>query len=229
MPSIKCRLPHVPSSSVLIIIVVSAILVSCGPRQISSLEAYPKDKYVVYAGPHVRDYKELGEVRPGDRLVLIGRSGDSWVAFNYGGNLGWIQNWVLSFDGNHRGLPEIEPRAIVSGGQPAPPPPASSISSGFSWRDASNHLGQFTTICGPVVSTHYASSSNGQPTFLNVGEDFPSSRRLVVLIWGDDRGRFPDRPEDFYWGKEICVKGEIEVYQGVYEVEVSSPLSIEIP
>ena len=166
--------------------------------------------------------------------MLIGKNGESWVAFNYGGNLGWIQAFVLDIDGNHRGLPEIEPSAIVAGDLSAPPPPppqpsAPVVSSGYSWRDASDHLGEFTTICGPVVTTFYASDSNGQPTFLNIGEDFPSSRRFIVLIWGDDRGRFPSRLEDFYWGKDICVSGEVEVYEGVYEIEVSSPLSIDLP
>jgi len=215
--------------SALVLVITSMVVVSCAPPQVSSLEAYPKEKRTVYAGPNVGDFKELGEVRAGERLVLIGRNGSTWVAFNYGDNLGWIQEFVLSFDGKHMGLPEIAPQTIVLSGQPPPPPPTSSTTKGYSWRDASDHLGDFTTICGPVVTTFYASDSNGQPTFLNVGEDFPSSRRFIVLIWGDDRGRFPGRPEDIYRGKDICATGEVEVFEGIYEIEISSPLSIDLP
>jgi hypothetical protein len=31
--------------------------------------------------------------------------------------------------------------------------------------EAKNHIGETATVCGKVVSTHYASRSRGQPTF----------------------------------------------------------------
>ena len=78
-----------------------------------------------------------------------------------------------------------------------------------------------------MVSTHYASTSRGQPTFLNVGKPYPDPDRFTVVIWGDDRANFPWPPEDHYLGKTIAVTGLIIEYEGVAEIEVSSPSQIE--
>src|SRR5687768_4440310 len=68
----------------------------------------------------------------------------------------------------------------------------SNCSSYISWQDAGDHIGETATIRGPVAGTRYASDSNGQPTFLNVGVDYPNPDRFVVLIWGENRGEFPE-------------------------------------
>ena len=39
--------------------------------------------------------------------------------------------------------------------------------------EAKNHVGEKMTVCGKVVSTHFASGSKGQPTFLNLDEPYP--------------------------------------------------------
>jgi len=79
-----------------------------------------------------------------------------------------------------------------------------------------------------VKGTHYAKSSNGKPTFLNVGEDYPSPNRFTVLIWGEDRANFPSEPEIFYAEKNICASGEIQEYQGAFEIVVRSPEEITL-
>jgi hypothetical protein len=78
-----------------------------------------------------------------------------------------------------------------------------------------------------VVATFYARSSNGSPTFLNVGRDYPDSRRFTVVVWGSDRGSF-GAPERRYRGRTICVIGRIELYQGVAEIEATRPSQIRI-
>ena len=203
------------------------ILAACAP--VSYLEAHPVESVPIYAGPHVRDYEVIGVIEPADRIVLVGMSGDSWVAFEYGSDLAWVQEFFLEIDGNPRRLAEVEPRELThAGAQELPPSSPSTMLRGASWRDASSHLGDYTTICGPVVSTHFASTSDGQPTFLNMGEDYPSNARFVVLIWGEDRERFPSPPEDLYSGQSICVTGEVEIYEGVYEIEATTPTSIDL-
>jgi hypothetical protein len=96
------------------------------------------------------------------------------------------------------------------------------------WSEAGRYAGEERLVCGPVAGTHFAEDSRGQPTFLNVGEDYPSPERFVVLIWGEDRHNFPSAPEDYYEGKTICASGEIQEYEGVFEIEISSPDQIEI-
>lgn len=97
----------------------------------------------------------------------------------------------------------------------------------ISWSDASAHVGEMTIVEGPVVGTTFASSSNGQPTFLNIGRDYPDPGRFTVVIWGESRASFSTPPEDAYRGKTICVTGEIDTYQGIPQIVVSSPSQIE--
>lgn len=88
-------------------------------------------------------------------------------------------------------------------------------------------IGRVATVRGPVAGTRYASSSNGSPTFLNVGVDYPSARRFTVVIWGRNRSRF-GAPERRYRGRRICVRGLVESYRGIPEIEARSPAQIAI-
>jgi hypothetical protein len=106
---------------------------------------------------------------------------------------------------------------------------ATSTPGAIDWTEAGKYVGQSRVICGPVAGTHYASSSRGKPTFLNIGEDYPSPRRFVVLIWGEYRRNFPEPPESLYQDKIICVSGIITEYKGVFEVEIRSPNEVTIP
>jgi len=97
----------------------------------------------------------------------------------------------------------------------------------ISWDKAKDHIGDRTTVCGPVAGTKYGATSSGKPTWLNIGKDYPSSERFVVIIWGDNRGNFPQPPESYYAGKTICVTGLIQEYQGIAQIEVTTPDQIE--
>ena len=88
-------------------------------------------------------------------------------------------------------------------------------------------IGRVATIRGRVAGTHYASSSNGSPSFLNVGADYPSQSRVTVVIWSENRARF-GTPERKYLGRTICVRGLVETYAGVPEIEATSPSQIFI-
>jgi len=45
--------------------------------------------------------------------------------------------------------------------------------------EAKAHVGEQTTVCGKVVSTRWAESSHGSPTFLNFDQPYPDQ----VLRW----------------------------------------------
>lgn len=51
--------------------------------------------------------------------------------------------------------------------------------------DAKNHMGEEATVCGYVASARFASSTRGQPTFLNLEKPYPN-QIFTVLIWGVD-------------------------------------------
>jgi DNA/RNA endonuclease YhcR with UshA esterase domain len=91
---------------------------------------------------------------------------------------------------------------------------------------AKNHIGEKATVCGKVVSAHYAARSRSQPTFLNLDKPYPQ-QIFTIVIWGFDRPKFAE-PEAKYQGKSVCVTGEIKEYRGVPEVVASAPAQIRV-
>ncbi|HWY02178.1 MAG TPA: hypothetical protein VNX60_00815 [Candidatus Acidoferrum sp.] len=92
--------------------------------------------------------------------------------------------------------------------------------------EAKDHIGEQGTVCGKVVSTRYAESSRGSPTFLNFDQPYPN-QVFTLLIWGSDRSKFGD-PETSYRGKRICITGKLTSFKGVPEVVASEPAQIKM-
>lgn len=92
--------------------------------------------------------------------------------------------------------------------------------------DAAKYIGQQKTVCGMVASAHFAAKTKGQPTSINLDKPYPN-QIFTVLIWGSDRGKFEKSPEALYSGKEICVTGMIQSYQGRPETIVKDPAQIK--
>src|SRR6266851_7139048 len=82
--------------------------------------------------------------------------------------------------------------------------------------EAKDHIGETATVCGDVVSTRYAASTKGQPTFLNVDKPYPR-QVFTVVIWGSERNKFGTLETD-YRGKHICVTDKISEFPGVAEI-----------
>lgn len=100
-------------------------------------------------------------------------------------------------------------------------------SGAIEWTNTSKYLGETVTICGPIVSSTVASSSNGSPTYLDMGAAYPASNRVSIVIWGEDAGNFPQPPVSMYEGKTICVTGEVYSYRGTCSIKVTSPSQIK--
>jgi DNA/RNA endonuclease YhcR with UshA esterase domain len=92
--------------------------------------------------------------------------------------------------------------------------------------EAKDHVGETATVCGSVASTHYAASTKGQATFLNLDKSYPN-QIFTILIWGSNRSKF-GTPETDYKGKRICVTGKIAEYRGVPEIVADHPKQIRI-
>jgi hypothetical protein len=80
---------------------------------------------------------------------------------------------------------------------------------------------------GYVANTHYAVTSRGRPTFLDLGRPYPN-QEMTIVIWGSERAAFPQPPEVYYLHKTIHVRGRVTHYKGRPEIVVSSPNQIEI-
>jgi len=94
--------------------------------------------------------------------------------------------------------------------------PASAQS--ISAADAKDHMGQNATVCGMVSGERTATSSRGQPTFINLDGRYPN-QIFTILIWGDDRAKVGALPAD---GSRVCATGVIQDYRGVPEIVVRS-------
>ncbi|MFZ1974608.1 MAG: hypothetical protein WAU89_17315 [Candidatus Acidiferrales bacterium] len=92
--------------------------------------------------------------------------------------------------------------------------------------EAKNHIGERATVCGKVASSHYAKSSKGEPTFLNLDEPYPKEV-FTILIWGSDREKF-GTPESEYKGLQVCVTGKITSYRSRPEIVATERRQIEI-
>ena len=91
--------------------------------------------------------------------------------------------------------------------------------------EAKAHIGELATV-GKVVSTRWAESSRGSPTFLNFDQPYPN-QIFTLVIWGNDRSKF-DNPETTYRGKRVCVTGKINAFKGVPEVVANEPAQIKV-
>jgi hypothetical protein len=83
---------------------------------------------------------------------------------------------------------------------------------------AKSHEGENATVCGVVASERTATSSRGEPTFINLDAAYPK-QVFTVLVWGDDRKNVGELPDV---GSHLCVKGQITDYHGVPEIVVKS-------
>jgi len=81
---------------------------------------------------------------------------------------------------------------------------------------AKAHEGETVTVCGAVTSERTATSSRGEPTFVNLDSAYPN-QVFTILIWGDDKKNVGDLP---HIGSHVCAKGLITDYHGVPEIVV---------
>ena len=91
----------------------------------------------------------------------------------------------------------------------------------LSAREAAQHVREQATVCGAVVSAHYAARSKGQPTFLNLDQPYPNAA-FTVLIWGEDRPKL-GAPEVRFRDQRVCATGLIRTYRGAAEIVAREP------
>jgi hypothetical protein len=114
--------------------------------------------------------------------------------------------------------------AGAGGGVAAKASPARSsawCANAVTWKTARQSVGDVVRVKARVVTSFYARSSRGRPTFVNLGYDHPDARRLTLVIWGADRVNFPRAPERMFpAGTMVCAQGMVSTYRGVPEIEI---------
>ena len=92
--------------------------------------------------------------------------------------------------------------------------------------EARAHVGEQATVCGSAVGVHYAASTKGEPTFINLDKPYPT-QIFTILIWGSDRPKFGN-PEQKYSGKQVCATGMITIFRDVPEIVAHDPATIKL-
>jgi hypothetical protein len=99
-----------------------------------------------------------------------------------------------------------------------------------SWSEAAAHVGQSVALDGPVASASYRPDVSGQPTFVNLGRDYPDPTRAQLVVWGEHRAGFPGAsPETMlHAGVRVCARGTLTSYNGVLEIIISSASEVTV-
>jgi hypothetical protein len=79
--------------------------------------------------------------------------------------------------------------------------------------DAAAHLGEEAEVCGYVAEVIYERDAEGRPTYLRFDNPAPN-QSFTVLIEGERRPRWSDKPENYYPTQTVCAKGTIVDVQG---------------
>jgi DNA/RNA endonuclease YhcR with UshA esterase domain len=93
--------------------------------------------------------------------------------------------------------------------------------------DAANYIGYPAKVCGDVVSVRYIPSIGGRPTFLNFGQPDPN-QYFTAVIWGENREKWAQAPEQQYQQQTVCVTGRIESHEGTPQIIVKVPNQIQV-
>ena len=89
---------------------------------------------------------------------------------------------------------------------------------GIAWDDAVNHAGTTQRVCGPLAG----GGNSDDDVFLNLGRDYPDPERFQIVVW--DVGGL----ESIGGGVTLCTSGQITLYEGVAQIELTDPNLIEI-
>lgn len=107
------------------------------------------------------------------------------------------------------------------------------------WTEAKNFVGREVYLIGPLLDTKFKPNVTGQPTYIDVGAEYPNPNRLQLVVWGANRGnitvtnfkpgwRVAEDSGFAYYPPDVCVKGTVSIYKGVPQIEVSTDHQIMV-
>ncbi len=103
----------------------------------------------------------------------------------------------------------------------------SSFSQGcISVNEAKNYLGQEAQVCGKVIQLSTPNYIKGNPTFLNLGGEYPN-HSFSVVVWGDDKKSL-NIDLNSLEGKIVKFKGLVRENNGKPSIIVSSAEQIKV-
>ena len=89
---------------------------------------------------------------------------------------------------------------------------------GIPWNQALDYAGTTQRVCGPLSG----GGNSEDDVFLNLGRDYPDPDRFQIVVW--DVGSL----EPIDGGVTLCTSGQITLYEGVAQIELTDPSLIDI-
>ncbi len=111
-----------------------------------------------------------------------------------------------------------QPAAGATSGAPAAGPVAPPV---IPWDEAAAYEGQYVTVEGTVVDTY----RSDKVIFLNFS---PNRDDFKAVIFASAWERWPQRPDELYYGQTLRITGQIKLYNGVPEIIVDGPEQVEV-
>ena len=94
-------------------------------------------------------------------------------------------------------------------------------------KDAATHEGDSVTICTKIFGARYFENGKGAPTLLNAGASYPDAL-LTVVIYGESRTAFENKPEEYYIDKNVCITGRISMFKGKPQIVINTQDNIVV-
>jgi DNA/RNA endonuclease YhcR with UshA esterase domain len=111
---------------------------------------------------------------------------------------------------------EIIGQAAAAGAPAGPAPPAV-----VSWQEAAAYEGRRVTVEGVVVDTY----KSDKVIFLNFSRNRDDFK---AVIFASAWERWPQRPDELYYGQTLRITGQVKLYNGTPEIIVDEPAQVEI-
>ncbi|MEO5905607.1 MAG: hypothetical protein ABIQ11_02700 [Saprospiraceae bacterium] len=86
--------------------------------------------------------------------------------------------------------------------------------------------GEIITVCQKVSDT-FVTKGGEKTTFLNFGNGFPN-QLFTVVIYQEDLSNFSYNPAEFLKGKQVCVIGDVRMYNSGPEIIVEREDQIKV-
>ncbi|MBC9927165.1 hypothetical protein [Leucobacter sp. CX169] len=121
-------------------------------------------------------------------------------------------------DENGDWVHQAEPLPSASDPLLSAPAPETQPGGGIPWNQAVDHAWTTQRVCGPLAG----SGNSYDDVFLNLGRDYPDPKRFQIVVW--DIGSL----ESIAGSATLCTSGQITLYEGVAQIELTDPSLIEI-
>ena len=203
--------------AVMFLLVATLLVAGCssGRSSSASYTARPNDGHIHEYNHRLSDDAYIcalcGYEYQGDPSVLVEGTPDMDNAIHESNknNKVDVNKLLNGTQGGNTAAPAVDPR------WPTTNQSLLAIPEGQRWYNGWAVAGTNCTLAGPVVRVYQAQNEAGAPIFIDMGEAYPSTNGVTLLVWGDqyyDFAEMIDAVDD--GGAWLSVSGYLSVYNG---------------